>query len=210
MRSEAPDFTIESRGRWIWIFVSGPFHAQQIPGMKEKIGVLIEDGNRQLVLDLQNVTEVDDTVPQMFLSLVNIVREKGGEARFIFKNDAVSKAFAPYKSLFSIYPDAQSLPSGGPFSRVRRLSRVLTKKTGLRLSFPIALTLLCALAGWILSLVFIIHLQHVRIRQQESDIRELSEFKRQTSGEIKTLRERIRPLEQLGILRDSTAHRSHE
>jgi len=38
MRSEALDITLESRGRALWLFLSGPFHHEQVPGMREKIG----------------------------------------------------------------------------------------------------------------------------------------------------------------------------
>jgi anti-anti-sigma regulatory factor len=208
MRSEALDITIESRGRAIWLFLSGPFHIEQVPGMREKIGGLIDDGNRQLVINLENVVDIDETGTQMFLSLLNVMRGKGGDIWFIFKNDNVSKAFSPFKSIFSIYPDAQSLPSGGFFSTLRRRSRVLTRKTGIRLSRPIALTLLITLFGWILTLMFIISIQSQQIHKQETEIRTLSEWNRTADTEIKELRERIKPLEQLGILKDSAPKKS--
>jgi DNA-binding HxlR family transcriptional regulator len=78
----------------------------------------------------------------------------------------------------------------------------LTRKTGIRLSRPIAIALVVTLSGWILTLVFIIHLQNQRIRQQELEIRTVSEWKRSAMVELKTLRDRLRPLEQLGIVKD--------
>jgi anti-anti-sigma regulatory factor len=203
MRSEALDITIESRGRAIWLFLSGPFHGEQVPGMREKISGLIDDGNRQLIIDMENVVDIDESATQMFLSLLNTMRGKGGDIWFIFKNENVTRAFSPYKSIFAIYPDAQSLPSGGFFGLLRRRSRVLSRKTGIRLSLPIALTLLITLFGWILSLVFIIHLQNQRIRTQEAEMRSLAEWNRAAVVEIKDLRERIKPLEQLGVLKDT-------
>jgi anti-anti-sigma regulatory factor len=208
MRSEALDITLESRGRALWLFLSGPFHHEQVPGMREKIGGLIDDGNRQLVIDLENVDDIDESATQMFLSLLNVMRGKGGDIWFIFKNENVSKAFSPFKSIFSIYPDAQSLPAGGFLSTLRRRSRVLARKTGIRLSRPIALTLLITLFGWILTLMFIIYIQSQQIHRQEAEIRSLSEWNRTAGTEIKELRERIKPLEQLGILRDSTPKKS--
>jgi anti-anti-sigma factor len=202
MRSEALDITIETRDKAIWLFLSGPFHAEQVPGMKEKIAGLIEDGNKKVVIDMENVTDIDETVPQMFLMLLNLVRGKGGDILFIFKNETVTRVFVPVKSLFSIYPDTQSLPTGGLFSNLKRRSRVLTRKTGIRLSRPIAVALLITLSGWILTLFFIIHLQNQRIREQEVEMRSVSEWKRSATVELKTLRERMRPFEQLGIVKD--------
>ena len=208
MRSEALDITIETRGRAIWLRLSGPFHTEQAPGMKEKIASLIEDGNKKIVIDMESITDIDESVPQMFVSLLNLVRGKGGDIQFIFKNETVTKAFSPLKSLLSIYPDAQSLPMGGLFSALRRRSRVLTRKTGIRLSRPIAIALVVTLSGWILTLFFIIHLQNQRIRQQELELRTVSEWKRSAVVEIKTLRERLRPLEQFGIIKDNAPKQS--
>jgi anti-anti-sigma regulatory factor len=208
MRSEALDITIETRGRAMWLFLSGPFHAEQVPGMKEKIAGLIEDGTRKIIIDMERISDIDESVPQMFLSLLNLVRGKGGDLWFIFKNETMTKTFLPFKSLFSIYPDAQSLPSGGLFSAIRRRSRVLTRKTGIRLSRPIAIVLSVTLSGWILTLFFIINIQHQRIRQQEIEIRSGSEWKRNADLELKTLRERLRPLEQLGIIKDTPPKKS--
>jgi anti-anti-sigma factor len=208
MRSEALDITIETRGRAMWLFLSGPFHAEQAPGMKEKIAGLIEDGTRKIIIDMEQISDIDESVPQMFLSLLNLVRGKGGDLWFIFKNETMTKTFLPFKSLFSIYPDAQSLPSGGLFSAIRRRSRVLTRKTGIRLSRPIAIVLSVTLSGWILTLFLIINIQHQRIRQQEIEIRSASEWKRNADIELKTLRERLRPLEQLGIIKDTPLKKS--
>jgi anti-anti-sigma regulatory factor len=203
MRSEALDITIQTKDRAMWLFLSGPFHAEQVPGMKEKIGGLIEDGNKRIIIDMEGITDIDESVPQMFLSLLNLVRGKGGDIQLIFRNETVTKAFSPLKSLVSIYPDVQSLPTGGLFSSLRRRSRVLARKTGIRLSRPIAIALVVTLSGWILTLFFIIHLQNQRIRQQEIEMRSAAEWKRNAAAEIKTLRERLRPLEQLGIVKDA-------
>jgi anti-anti-sigma regulatory factor len=187
----------------MWLFLSGPFHAEQAPGMKEKISGLVEDGNKRIIIDMEGVTDIDEAVPQMFLSLLNLVRGKGGDLQFIFRNETVTRAFSPLKSLVSIYPDAQSLPTGRLFWKLRRQSRILTRKTGIRLSRPIAIALVITLSGWILTLFFIIHLQNQRIREQEIEIRSVSEWKRNAAVELKTLRERLKPLEQLGIVKDN-------
>ncbi len=208
MRSEALDITIESRGRSIWLFLSGPFHGEQVPSMQEKLSGLIDDGCRHLVIDLENVTDVDDAATQMFLALLNSMRAKGGDIWFIFRNENVSRAFAQLKSIFSIYPDAHSLPAGGFIGTLRRRSKVLARTTGIRLSRPVALTLLISLFGWILSLIFIIHIQGERIRKQEADLRGLTEWNRTTVSEIHELQNRLRPLEQLGILKDTLSRKS--
>ena len=203
MKSDALDITIVSRSDSIWVLLSGPFHNEQDPNIKEKITGLIDDGNRRIVIDMENVSDIADSVAPMFLTLVNLIKGKGGDIKFIFKNEAVTKAFSAYRNLFSIYPDATAMRTGGFFGILRRRRSVLSKKTGVRMSRPVAFILLVSLGGWFLSLVVIILLQNQRIRRQEAEVYNLSHWKQQASVEIVRLRERIRPLEQLGILKDT-------
>jgi anti-anti-sigma regulatory factor len=203
MKSEALDITLVSRGSSIWLRLSGPFHGEQVPNIKEKITGLIDDGNRRLVINMENVSDVADSVAPMFLTLVNLIKGKGGDLKFVFKNEPVSKAFFPYRNLFSIYPDEPAMNAGGFFGVLRRRRSVLSKKTGVRMSRPVAFILLVSLGGWFLSLVFIILIQNQRIRHQETEVYNLSRWKQQAGAEVVRLRERIRPLDQLGILKDT-------
>jgi anti-anti-sigma regulatory factor len=210
MKSEALDISIVSRGHVVWLYLNGPFHNEQVLGFKDKISGLIDDGNRRLIIDMENVISVDDAVAPMFLSLVNLIKGKGGDLRFVFKNEAVSKAFSPFRNLLRIYPDALSLKTGGLFGLLKMRGKVLSKKTGVRLSRPVSLLLLFTLCGWFISLAFIIRLQNQRIHEQQSELTSLIQWKQQASVEIKNLRDRIRPMEQLGLLKESSGTRGNE
>jgi len=203
MRSEALDITIETRGKWLWVFLSGPFNNEQVPNIKEKITGLVEDGNRRLVIDLEEVNFMGEDTPLMFLTLLNNIRGKSGELRFVFKNDIVTTALLPYRNIFRIFPDEAALARGGFLGELLYQRRMLSRKTGVRLSRPVALFLLFVLCGWFLSMAFIVYLQNERIQEQETELSELSQWKFRNEMELKSLKERLRPLEQLGILRDS-------
>ena len=204
MRSEALDIAIEGRGHSTWLTLSGPFNKEQIPNIRGKFAALLEDGNRLFTVDLEGVTAIDDPVAEMFLTILNAVRGKGGEIRFIFRNPAVSNAFAPYERLFLIFPDAASLANRGLWGRISRRGGILSKKTGVRISRRVAIFLIVVLCGWFISLFFIIHLQDLRITEQEKVLSELKLSNQRSAIELTRLRERVRPLEQLGILRDTT------
>jgi anti-anti-sigma regulatory factor len=203
MRSDALDIILEGRADATWLILSGPFHKEQIPNIRGKFASLLEDGNRYFIVDLERVTAIDDTVAQMFLAILNDVRGKGGVLKLVFKNETVSNAFAPYQNIFPIFPDASLLMSSGFFGRLIRRGKVLSKKTGVRISRQVALILLVLLSGWFFTLLFIIYLQNHRITEQEKELSELTQWKQHSSIELSALRERIRPLEQLGILRDT-------
>jgi anti-anti-sigma factor len=202
MKSEALNFTIETKNDTLWFFLSGQFHSEQVPSLKEKIISLIEDGNKRIVFDLENVNYIDEAAVSMFVYLVNLMMGKQGKILFVFKNEIVTKAFEQYKNIFSIFPDSKSIYSGGLFSRLKQKSKAFRKKTGIRLSLPVAIILLVTLLGWILTLIFIIQSQSNHIHVQEKEIAELTKINKKMEIEIKELKERLKPLEQLGIFKE--------
>ena len=120
MRSEALDITIESRGSSVLLVLAGPFHNEQVPNIREKITGLIDDGTKEIVVDLEGVTEINDGVVPMFLGQYNLMKGKHGEMKLIFRNAVVSTAFAPYRNIFSIHPDGRSLAINSIMHRIRR------------------------------------------------------------------------------------------
>ena len=207
MHFEALDITIEGRDDAVWLTLAGPFKKEQIPHMREKFSILLEDGNRVFIIDLDQVTSIDETVVQMFLQVLSIIKGKGGELKLIFKNESIYKVFTPFLNLIPIYPDRAALTSGGFLSSLRRRGEALSRKTGIRISRPVALFVLIVLCGWFLTLGFIIRHQNRSIKEQQSELIELTQWKQRSLLEINTLKDRIRPLEQLGILRDTTLER---
>ena len=203
MLFEALDIIIESRGSIIWLTLEGPFTKEQIPNIKTKIEHLIRDGNREIVIDLEKLTVIHETVAPMFLNLLNLIRGKGGDIKLIFKNDIVYKSFLPYKNIFSIYQDAVSLTGNRFLYTVKQRARLLTKKTGLRLSIPVALFLTFLFTGWFISLGYIISMQKKQISSQDNELHTLKQIRQKNDIELNELRARIIPLQQLGLIQDS-------
>jgi anti-anti-sigma factor len=204
MRSDALEITIESRGPAVWLRLKGPFHDEQTPGMREKIVGLMQDGNREIVIDMEGVTLVDSSVVPTFLQLLNIIREKGGDLAFVFENETVSKAFSSYRNIFDIYPDASLLETSGIVNAIKLTGKMLFRKTGVRLSRGVAVFLVIVLCGWFLTLALIIRAQNSRIQSQAREIHTMTQWKDSAGLEIEGLRDRLRPMVQLGLLPDST------
>ena len=203
MLSDALDITIESRGDVIWLTLSGAFNKEQVPNIRSKIEGFIGDGHREIAIDLDGVNVIHESVAPMFLSALNLIKGKHGDIKLVFKNETVTNAFSPYKNLFSIYPDPSSVTSTRFFHSIRRRGIFLTKKTGIRLSVPVALFLLFILTGWFLSLGIIINMQRNQISAQENEIRKVKHWKEKTSLELNELKSRIKPMKQLGLVLDS-------
>lgn len=204
MRSETMDFTIEQYNGALWFHLEGPFSADQIPTFREKFQTLIDDGNRIFVINLQQITAIDAEAVHLFLHLLNIVKEKGGNFTLVFNNDTVTNAFHSYRNIFSIYPDTTLLRTDGIVSLLQKTRRRLLKKTGIRISRQIALLLLLSIFGLIAALLTILSLQSRHIKEQQTELHELLQWETRSRLEIETLRNRLTPLEQLGVLRDTT------
>lgn len=203
MRSDALEITVESRKKAVWLILSGPFHAEQVPNMREKITGLIHEGNRQIILDMNSINYMHDSAIPMFLDLLNFTKGKNGDLVLIFQNDVLWQKFKPIRHLFSIYPDAQAYQTRGILRSIRRRGMILSRKTGIRLSRPVALFMLMVILGWFTSLAVIINMQNRLIRNQEDEINELAKWKMEAQLELEQLEKRLLPLQQLGLLRDS-------
>jgi len=203
IRSEALDIALESRKGVMWFFFAGHFHNEQVPSIREKFIGLMQDGCRTFIVDMEKVTGIDDLAAPMFLNLLNTLKGKGGELKLIFKNAALTRAFQPYINIFPIYPDAESLSKGTLFGLLKQRGKVLTRKTGFRISRTVAIFFLIVLCGWFLTLLSIIHTQSQRIRHQQDELQELGLWKLTADVEMEELKKRLQPLEQLGIIQDA-------
>lgn len=200
IRSEALDIVLENRDGTIWLTLAGHFHNDQMPSMREKFVNLINDGCRSFVVNMERVQSVESTVVPMFLSLLNTLKGKGGDIKLIFKNAHLEREFKPYRNIFSIYSDSQMLAKGTFFGLIKKRSNALRKKTGFRISRTVALFIIIVLSGWFLTLLSIIEMQNARLRQQQEELEELGLWKVTADIELERMRERLAPLEQLGVI----------
>ncbi len=203
MKSENLDIVIEKKGRATWIYLHGAFHVEEMPNITSKIDKLLSDGNALIIVNMEEVTTIDSSVVKSFLTLLNNVREKGGELKLVFQNPQLWHMFTPYRLLFTIYPDEKSAAAHGIFGRLRQRGKTLRRKTGVRLSGSLAIFILAILCGWFITLAIIIHMQHQRIETQLSRIEELKKWKQHTRIEMEELRTQIKPIKDLGLIPDT-------
>ncbi|MDG5815478.1 STAS domain-containing protein [Chitinispirillales bacterium ANBcel5] len=200
--SESLDIILECKNDIIWVTLSGPFNNEEVPSVREKIFKLIDDGSRSFVFDLERIDFIGDKVVPFFVNLLNNLKGKKGELKLVFKNDLVHDSFLPYSNIFSIYSNSEFINKRELFYSLRRTGNTLNRKTGFRISKPLAVCMLIILGGWFFSLLYIINIQNQKIHEQQNELHELTHWKEEALIEINYLQERIRPLEQLGVLRE--------
>lgn len=202
MLSEALDITIESREGDLWLILSGLFNKEQIDSIKTKVEGFVSDGNNFIVIDLDGISSIHEDVPKMFLELLNLINGKDGSLKFVFKNSIVAAAFSNYKHIFEIFSDANSFSGNGLMHTMKRQGIILSRKTGIRLSIPVAVFVLFIILMWFLTLGYVIQIQTRQIRKQEQLITGYEEHNKMQQIELEDLKEKLKPLEQLGILKD--------
>ncbi|MCX7726207.1 MAG: STAS domain-containing protein [Chitinispirillaceae bacterium] len=203
MHYEPLEIIIEWKGRELWLTMEGALSDEQIPSFREKMFTFLNDGVRIFVLDMERISFIGEGMVLFFLEMLNSIKSKGGELKLVFKNEALTTAFKKYRSIFEIFPDSSLVEKKGIKRILSDAKSLLVKKTGIRISRPIALLLLFTLGGWFITLLFIIYLQNRQIKEQQSEIYRLLQWEAKSKIEIERLTSRLKPLEQLGIVTDS-------
>jgi anti-anti-sigma regulatory factor len=208
MNSEALEIKIEEWNHQIALCLGGRFHSEQIPNIREKINALLLGDNRNLILDLTDVSEMDESVPLFLLEMMNSVRSKQGEIKMICPPASpVMERLEKYKNIFNLYPHRKSLFSGGFIKKLQTRGIILSRKTGIRISRPVAVLLTVAIVGWFLSLLGILLMQGSQIKNQKNELNNLRHWKQKTEERLQVLQERLKPLEDLGVITDTAQTR---
>ena len=203
MKSEALEIQIEDWNGNTVLFLRGRFNNEQIPNIREKISDLLAGGDRSFIIDLTYVSEPDNAVPEFFLEVLNTVRGKQGELRIVYGRDEILSLLQKFRNVLELYPERKDLFSGGLMRRLQTRGIVLSRKTGMRISRPVAVLLLFALTGWILFLLTMLLIQNHQVARQKKELADLTEWRTKTLQQIQILQERLKPLEDLGIVTDS-------
>ena len=151
--------------------------------LRGKIRVLL-GWQRRFMVNMENVTYIDESVVQMFLQILNSVKAKGGELGLIFKNETLTRAFAPFFNLIPVYPDDSTAAPTGLLATLRRRGVLLSRKTGVRISRPVAIFVLIVLCGWFATLLFIIRLQNSHLKEQQQELYELTTTNNMRSSKL--------------------------
>lgn len=203
MKSEALEIQIEDWNGNTVLFLRGRFNNEQIPNIREKISDLLAGGDRSFIIDLSSVAELDHAVPEFLLEVLNTVRGKEGELRIVYGREEILSLLQKFRNLLELYPERKDLFSGGLMRRLQTRGIVLSRKTGMRISRPVAVLLSFALTGWILFLLTMLLIQNQQVARQKRELAALTEWRAKTLQQIQVLQERLKPLEDLGIVTDS-------
>lgn len=90
MELEIPDHDTDD---WTVLAASGEIDVAAAPGLRERLGELIDGGTTQLVVDLERVDFIDSTGLGVLVGAVRRARSAEGDLRLVCTNTRLLKVF---------------------------------------------------------------------------------------------------------------------
>lgn len=198
MTPDRLDFSLYETSGLLVIAPSGRLDADTGAALRAKVQSLAES-RRSVVLDLLRVVSISDEAVLQILSLESDLRGAGGELALLVTSDDALARLEPWRNLFQIHPSLASLLATGFQGRGFKWSR----RTGFRLAPPVAITLGAILAGWMATLMILVIWQFRMLQTEGGELEKLRGEEAKARQQIAAFRERLKPLEDLGLLDES-------
>jgi anti-sigma B factor antagonist len=106
---------VREAGEWTVLAVSGEIDIATAPSLREKLHSLLAEGNKQLIIDLDEVTFLDSTALGVLVGVLKRARTEGGELRIVCNQPRVRKVFEITRldSAFDLCSSVEDAVKGG-------------------------------------------------------------------------------------------------
>jgi hypothetical protein len=203
MRADQIDIQVEDYGNDVEISLSGSLSRAQLSAVSEKLDSLMAGPGVFFFLNLERVHFYVDDYLEMFLDLLNKVKERNSTMVLIFHSEELLEYFYRYRNIFEIYDSRESYKNSGLSKQLKQVGVYYGKKTGLRLSPSVAIAAAVLIMGWIVTLFLIIAAQGKDITDKQAQIMVLQAQRERYIQEIDKLESSIGPLKKLGVVEDT-------
>jgi anti-anti-sigma regulatory factor len=200
MTPDRLDFSLYETAGLLVIAPSGRLDADSGAALRAKVQSLAQS-RRTVVLDLLRVVSISDEAVLQILSLESDLRGAGGELALLVTSDDALSRLEPWRNLFQIHPSLASLLATGFQGRGIKWSR----RTGFRLAPPVAIALGAILAGWMATLMVLVLWQFRALQSEGGELEKLRGEEAKSRQAIAQYQERLKPLEDLGLLDEPRA-----
>lgn len=204
MKADLIDISVEDRGEDVEIKLSGSLGVFQLAAVREKIEMLTNGPGCFFFFNLQDAHFATDEYIMFFLDLLNRVRGQGSALILLFDNEEQKQYFAKYRHIFEIYASRDDYRHSGIAKQMWQVGVHYGKKTGLRLSPPVAIATVLLIIGWAVTMFLIVVSQGHDIVDKQAQIIALQSQKDRYVREIDKLESSIGPLRRLGVVQDTT------
>lgn len=204
MTPDRLDFSLYETSGLLVIAPSGRLDGDTGAALRAKVQSLAQS-RRSVVLDLLRVASISDEAVLQILSLESDLRGAGGELALLVTSDDALERLEPWRNLFQIHPSLASLLATGFQGRGIKWSR----RTGFRLAPPVAIALGAILAGWMATLMVLVLWQFRALQAEGGELERLRGEETKARQTIAQYEERLKPLEDLGLLDEPRIRSGH-
>jgi len=204
MKSDWMDILVDDAGDEVVITLRGTFGLLQLPGVREKLEMLIKGPGCFFFLNIESAHFIDDAYLELFLNLLNRIKKQNAMLVFLSSKEEHRNYFSRFSHVLELYDNRKSFRRSGLLKQLKQVGINYSKQTGLRLSPGVAIALFVLLLGWFVTLFSIVYIQNKEILEQQAQIISLENQKKRSIQEIERLKSSLGSLQHLGLVVDST------
>jgi anti-anti-sigma regulatory factor len=211
MKSEYLDISLQDYDKNILLVtLRGKFYGEQIPNIKEKFELLVTEGNKNFIVDLQDVSLRSEKIPAFFVDLLNKLNGHGGRLIILSGREDTNLFFFRFRNILEMYRSISDFEASGFIKTLRRGGMYYSRKTGIRVSSGMAFVLILLIGGWLLTLFSIVQSQRVQLQDQNKIIAEIDLQRTRLEHKLIEFKQKLGPLKDLGIIQDTLAEGSFQ
>lgn len=203
MRADLIDIQIVDHGDDVEISLSGSLGKVHLPAVREKIEMLTDGPGCFYFLNLQNAHFKVNDYLNLFLEILNKIRERKSTLILVFSNEEMKCYFAAYRNIFEIHESREAYKNSGLSKQLNLVGIHYSQKAGIHVTPSVAIALAILVVGWAVSLFVIVMGQGREIAAKQAQIIALQSQKDRYIREIDNLESSIGPLRKLGVVQDT-------
>ena len=179
MKSDLIDIQVESRGNDVELTLSGSLGVAQLSAVKEKLDMLVDGPGCFFFLNLQNAHFTSDHYLNVFLELLNRVKDQKSALILIFDSAELYDYFSRYLNIFEVYENRNAYKKSGTKKQLQQIGIHYGLRSGITISSGVAVAFLSLIVGWIVTLLIIISTQGHDLSDKQAQIIALHQGNRQ-------------------------------
>lgn len=193
------DFSLHEQGELLVLAFGGRLDAESSDALRAQLSGMGDRG-RHLVVDLLRAQTVSREVVLALLEFLSLLQGRGGTMSLICNDPDALDHLRPYRNLFNIHPTLASLLQTGMAGGYRNKGFRWSRRTGVRLSTPLATFLGLLLSGWVITLMVLVLWQYRLMDQERAGLMRLQNERDLALSQAHELETRVKPLADLGLL----------
>lgn len=193
------DFSLHEQGELLVLAFGGRLDADSADALRAQLSGMGDRG-RHLVIDLSRAQTVSREVVLALLEFLSLLQGRGGTMSLVCNDPDALDHLRPYRNLFNIHPTLPSLLQTGMAGGYRNKGFRWSRRTGVRLSTPLATFLGLLISGWIVTLMVLVLWQYRLMDQERAGLMRLQNERDAALQQARDLETRVKPLADLGLL----------